>query len=285
MCPRAPGPGQPVQRTVRRHDLPLPFLNHADASLWQTAVGYEIAGIIGILLVGLAIWGAATLLTGLRSGAARTRRLRERSRGRPHRVAGAHRRRHRPVDRGCGLHRGDGAAARVAQARDPRAKLAVFVALVLAASLSTSLAVLAGLYAVVVLAAAASRIPTAFFVKRTWLGIPLFAGIVILPSIFFVPGPRLFEVAFGPVTVAPSASGLASAIVFVSRVGVSVSLAVLLIVSTPWADVLRSLRTLHVPQVFILVLSMTYRYIFLFLHTANGILEARRAGWWAGPGR
>jgi cobalt/nickel transport system permease protein len=163
------------------------------------------------------------------------------------------------------------------QARDPRAKLAVFVALVLAASLSTSLAVLAGLYAVVVLAAAASRIPTAFFVKRTWLGIPLFAGIVILPSIFFVPGPRLFEVAFGPVTVAPSASGLASAIVFVSRVGVSVSLAVLLIVSTPWADVLRSLRTLHVPQVFILVLSMTYRYIFLFLHTANGILEARKS--------
>jgi cobalt/nickel transport system permease protein len=44
------------------YDLPLPFLNHADASLWQTAVGYEIAGIIGILLVGLAIWGAATLL-------------------------------------------------------------------------------------------------------------------------------------------------------------------------------------------------------------------------------
>jgi cobalt/nickel transport system permease protein len=32
-----------------------------------------------------------------------------------------------------------------------------------------------------------------------------------------------------------------------------------------------------VPQVFILVLSMTYRYIFLFLHTANGILLARKS--------
>ena len=31
------------------------------------------------------------------------------------------------------------------------------------------------------------------------------------------------------------------------------------------------------PQVFVLVLSMTYRYIFLFLHTANGMLLARKS--------
>ena len=65
--------------------------------------------------------------------------------------------------------------------------------------------------------------------------------------------------------------------IFISRVGVSVSLAVLLVVTTPWADVLKSLRSLKVPQVFVLVLSMTYRYIFLFLHTANGILLARKS--------
>ncbi len=48
-------------------------------------------------------------------------------------------------------------------------------------------------------------------------------------------------------------------------------------VTTPWADILKSLRALRVPQVFVLVLSMTYRYIFLFLHTANGILLARKS--------
>ena len=31
------------------------------------------------------------------------------------------------------------------------------------------------------------------------------------------------------------------------------------------------------PQVFVLILSMTYRYIFLFLHTINGIFLARRS--------
>jgi len=52
---------------------------------------------------------------------------------------------------------------------------------------------------------------------------------------------------------------------------------VLLVLTTPWASLLKSLRALHTPQVFVLVLSMTYRYIFLFLHTANGILMARKS--------
>ena len=62
-----------------------------------------------------------------------------------------------------------------------------------------------------------------------------------------------------------------------TRVGVSVSLAVLLVMTTPWADVLKSLRAVRVPQVFVLVLSMTYRYIFLFLHTTNGLFLARKS--------
>ena len=163
------------------------------------------------------------------------------------------------------------------QRRDPRAKLIGLLVAILAASLTTSLAGLAILYAGTIGAARASRVPFGFFVKRVWLGIPFFAGVVVLPAIFFVPGPRVFDLAVGPAHLAPSWNGLAGALIFVSRVGVSVSLAVLLVVTTPWADVLKSLRALKVPQVFVLVLSMTYRYIFLFLHTANGILLARKS--------
>jgi len=160
---------------------------------------------------------------------------------------------------------------------DPRAKLGMFVALVLAAGLSNALPVLAGMYLVILFAARASRVPFDFFVRRVWLGIPFFAGVVILPSIFFAPGPRLFDLALGPLHLAPSIPGLAGAVVFVARVGVSVSLAVLLVLTTPWADVLKSLQALRVPQVFILLLSMTYRYIFLFFRTANGMFEARKS--------
>ena len=44
------------------YNVPLPFFSDANAALWQAAVGYEISGIIGILILGLAVWGLATLL-------------------------------------------------------------------------------------------------------------------------------------------------------------------------------------------------------------------------------
>jgi cobalt/nickel transport system permease protein len=160
---------------------------------------------------------------------------------------------------------------------DPRAKLGMFLVLVLAASLSNSLLVLTALYLVTLGAACASRLPFDFFVRRVWMGIPLFSGIVILPSIFLAKGPRLFEIALGSVHLGVSIPGLVSAVIFIARVGVCVSLATLLVLTAPWADLLKSLQTLRVPQVFILLLSMTYRYIFLFLHTVNGLFEARKS--------
>ncbi|HXX61168.1 MAG TPA: cobalt ECF transporter T component CbiQ [Candidatus Sulfotelmatobacter sp.] len=163
------------------------------------------------------------------------------------------------------------------QGLDPRAKLGMFLTVVLAASLTGSLVVLAALYAVTLAVARASQVPVGFFAKRVWLGIPFFAAIVVIPALFIVPGPRLFDLPLGPIHVAPSVPGIVGGAIFVARVGVSVSLAVLLVMTTPWADILKSLRLLRVPQVFILILSMTYRYVFLFLHTANGVLLARKS--------
>jgi cobalt/nickel transport system permease protein len=163
------------------------------------------------------------------------------------------------------------------QGLDPRAKIGMFLVVVIAASATTSLAVLIGLYAASLLVARLSRLPFDFFVKRVWLGIPFFAGIVVLPSLFMVPGPRLFEVALGPLHIGVSAPGVWGAVVFVARVGVNVSLAVMLVLTTPWADLLKSMHALKVPSVFVLVLSMGYRYIFLFLHTVNGMFEARKS--------
>ena len=44
------------------YNIPLPFFNEADAELWHQAVGYEIAGILGILLVIGVCYGIAKLL-------------------------------------------------------------------------------------------------------------------------------------------------------------------------------------------------------------------------------
>jgi cobalt/nickel transport system permease protein len=44
------------------YNLPLPFFSHASAPLWHAALGYEISGILGVLLVGGAVYGLARAL-------------------------------------------------------------------------------------------------------------------------------------------------------------------------------------------------------------------------------
>jgi energy-coupling factor transporter transmembrane protein EcfT len=60
-------------------------------------------------------------------------------------------------------------------------------------------------------------------------------------------------------------------------VGTSVSLAVLLVLTTPWNSVLKALGVLHVPDVLILTLGMTYRYIYLLLHLASELFLSRQS--------
>jgi cobalt/nickel transport system permease protein len=45
------------------YDLPLPFFSGANAPLWHAAVGYEISGILGALVVGAAAYGIARSLS------------------------------------------------------------------------------------------------------------------------------------------------------------------------------------------------------------------------------
>ena len=44
------------------YNLPLPFFSRASAPLWHAAVGYEISGILGVLLVGGVVYGLARAL-------------------------------------------------------------------------------------------------------------------------------------------------------------------------------------------------------------------------------
>jgi energy-coupling factor transporter transmembrane protein EcfT len=60
-------------------------------------------------------------------------------------------------------------------------------------------------------------------------------------------------------------------------VATSVSLVVLLTLTTPWTRLLAALRALGVPRIFILIIGMAYRYVFLLLGTVTEMYEARKA--------
>ncbi|MCL4396013.1 MAG: cobalt ECF transporter T component CbiQ [Chloroflexi bacterium] len=165
------------------------------------------------------------------------------------------------------------------QSFDPRLKLVLFGALLVTIGLAHNVATIVFIYAFTLALALLSHIPFEFFFKRVWLGIPFFAGIVVLPSLFLIPGVPLLALPIPGTSfvVTISVQAVMGAIIFVARVGASVSLAVLLVITTPWADLLKALAVLHVPEVFVLILGMTYRYIFLFLRTLDNMLLSRKS--------
>jgi cobalt ECF transporter T component CbiQ len=141
-------------------------------------------------------------------------------------------------------------------------------------SLSHSLVVIAGLYLVTLVLAWLSSVPMGFFVRRVWLFMPFFTGIIALPAFFLTPGPALVQLPWGWVI---TRTGALTALFLLLRVSTSVSLTVLLVLTTPWNSVLKALGVLHVPDVFVLILGMTFRYIYLLLHTTNDMLLSRQS--------
>ena len=160
------------------------------------------------------------------------------------------------------------------QALDPRLKVIAMVMLLFAVSLSHQLAVIAVLHIGALILAVVSEVPLGFFIKRIWVFIPFFTGIVALPALFITPGPIL---AVLPLDVVITRTGAMSALFLLLRVGTSVSFAVLFTLTTPWNSVLKALGVLRVPDVIVLVLGMTYRYIHLLLHTANDMFLSRKS--------
>lgn len=176
------------------------------------------------------------------------------------------------------------------QGLDPRVKLISILALIVSVSLIRDWRILFIVYGLTLVFASASRIGVWFFIKRVWLFIPIFAGIIVLPVIFnvFMPGDDLFVLAtlgagahVGPLalpeTISITTQGTVTAVTFVLRVATCVSAAVLLFLTTPRDPLFKSLRSLGVPKVYVLTLNMCYRYIFLFIDLVKDFYIAKRS--------
>ncbi len=68
-----------------------------------------------------------------------------------------------------------------------------------------------------------------------------------------------------------------AATLLVLRVETAVTLTTLLVLTTPWMHILKSLRSLHVPQEVVMMLAMTHRYVFLLAETAGQMFESRQS--------
>lgn len=178
---------------------------------------------------------------------------------------------------------------------DPRAKVLGLIGLVVVTTLLSSwraLALDAALCAAVV---ACSRVP----LRRlggTWVAVPLFSVLLMLPATLNLvvpgevvlplwrPGPGPGPAWMPPEGVGISAAGLEAGARFATRSLLCVTLALVLAHTTRPDRLFRGLRAMGVPKVFVLLLTLVERYLWVLARCAEEIHMAKLSRTLA-PGR
>lgn len=158
---------------------------------------------------------------------------------------------------------------------DPRIKTLGLLALVVTAVFVKSLVALAGLFVFATALALASQITLRRLAAQVWIGVLLFTGVLAVPAIFLVPGDAVAVVPFLDWTI--TRQGLRGTAFLIGRAETAATFALLVILTTPWPQVLKALQSLGVPIVLVAILGMTHRYIFVLLESSVQLFEAKRS--------
>ncbi len=170
---------------------------------------------------------------------------------------------------------------------DARLKLAGIFLLIIFVSLEKNMY---GLYLLILATLALSilsRISLFYFLKRVFIFAPLFALVLIVPSMFnmVTNGDTVIEIirlhhkplGIFPQHLAITKQGIYVAELLFFRIIDSISLVMLLVLTTKWTEIVFALRAFYVPWVVILILLISYRYILIFLRTTQESLLAKKS--------
>jgi cobalt/nickel transport system permease protein len=163
----------------------------------------------------------------------------------------------------------------VLQRIDARVKFVGMLSLIITSAAARHVWVVAMVALFALVLAFISRIPIIKSFGPIWLGMFIFSGLIALPAIFITPGPTITTLPWLNWPI--SEYGVRSATFLLLRSEVSITLSFLLIMTTPWMHVLKSMRVIGIPTLVVVILGMTYRYIFLMLQSASDMFEARQS--------
>jgi cobalt/nickel transport system permease protein len=174
------------------------------------------------------------------------------------------------------------------QRLDPRLKLISAISLTIVAGITKSIGVLLGLWIFTLILMFRSHLPVFALQKRIWGLIPIFSLLVSIPGMLNIISdgkPWLLIYTFTqpttwlgmhlPDSIFITEQGTKAAIFLFLRVGISISLGVLLTITTPIAKLLKSLRIIGVPALFVMIIEMSYRYLSMLLNISIEMFEAR----------
>ncbi len=166
------------------------------------------------------------------------------------------------------------------QGMDCRAKLVAFLFLIFAAVYVRTIEILLLFLLLSAILAVSSKISLSFYIPRVWLFIPLFTGVIAIPATLNVvtPGTEIVKVlSFNGWYLSITREGAHAAAILVIRVASTSSFAILLTLTTRWNDAVDAMHSLRLPKIFVLILSMSYRYIFLLLDMTKKMLLSRKS--------
>lgn len=176
------------------------------------------------------------------------------------------------------------------QSIDPRIKLLSLIMILVSVSFVRDIKAIIAVYLLALTLTFLSKIELSVIIKKVWLAVALFSLMIVIPAIFNIvtPGDSIVTlVHFNaphkigyftmPQEITITRQGVAGATLFVMRVAVSVTLALLLTLTTRWTELLKAISIFRIPHIFVLVLGMTYRYIFLLLRIVQNMHLAKKS--------
>lgn len=175
------------------------------------------------------------------------------------------------------------------QKLDPRVKVVTFPFLVAFTTVERSVNVLISIYLFTLVLAVISKLPMMNFIKKIGVITAIFTFLIGFPTMFnvVVRGEALFKIyqlkdpiiVWGfniPPNLSITKQGLTAMIILILRVSISTSLGFLLFFTTSWVNIMRGLSLIRIPQIFITMLDMAYRYIMVLIKSSIEIFQARK---------
>jgi len=156
-------------------------------------------------------------------------------------------------------------------------KLLSLTAILLSAVVSRSIYSLFALFVIVISLSTLSRIPLGYLLRRVTLFIPVFAAAIVSPLLFITPGSTVAHINLGPLIVQVTIEGIEKASIFTFRIWICVAALNLLILTTKFTQIIQSMEELGLPRIFINMIAITYRFIFLFINEAYRMILAKQS--------
>ncbi|MCP8323442.1 MAG: cobalt ECF transporter T component CbiQ [Candidatus Methylarchaceae archaeon HK02M2] len=162
------------------------------------------------------------------------------------------------------------------QGIDPRVKFCSSLVFILLAIMVKTITPLIILLCVIFGLSFSSKISLKYFTLRTIL-LPGFVAIIALPLPFMTPGTTITIIGYNEFLVNITIEGVYKAVQVTLRVWACVATSILLVLTTKFSSLVHVMEKIKIPKVFVMMLSVTHRFIFLFLNESYRMVLAKEA--------